>query len=1498
MNKKWKIITILGITTLTCSLYQWGIPAIANISSHKNFIEKSIYSNSGYKIDIGNPKLSMGTFPSIWIKSDNITLLNDDNSKALSIDNPKLKIKLLPLLKKKIEISKLSATKEEANFVLNKNSQFMLGQYLLKQNDKNPEYTLFKMEVDLGEYHIKLDDNKNNQKLNLDGKYFNHGKYIQNKHVKFATENTLTVGNKSSNVFADIEIDLPINKISEDKFKIDMQVSDFDLGTISEYVKILSNGKITSLGGIINISTKTQSDKMGHKKIIANLKSNNLKITGQDSVSKIIHKDNLNLFAKFRTIENGIFFEKIKLEGRNIHAFADGKIFNLGHKQPKYNLNAEVKNTRIEDVINILTWSDKFPPDFNFYKLKQYVFYGNGEGKLNFEGQGNRPNVNGYVKLWDAYLIHPMKGAPANAKIDLKFEGQRMLLDVFVPAANNQSVEVKGNVKIDGSKYSELNIKSTDNVPLAPAQEILNPLHEILKFQLGPVPIMKISGFGGIKLRSAGKKIDPHIWGNIHFNNATASFNEIPKLVLHNGFGEVKFDDTQVTFKTTKAFIEGRPVEIKGDCSVLGKLNVYVNSKGHDIKKLIKIINSAPILVDVQKVIKPFKNPEGIADVYLNIYGTAKNAEEVVFNQDLFSKGTITFHNAKTTMQDTFLPITNINGVVNFDKYDSDYDVTGFVRNSKLRVVGTGSNSEIDLKAYSDKFKLNDVFDILHQDMPLPYKNDIGQIYASFTAGYKGIADADNMDYSKVKVDGKFLSNIETSNPIRVNGGTFNIANNILKTSTLKGLFNNNPFTLSFTAKDIDKEDFNIADANFNFKNFDLSAINSIKNQIKLPKEFQSQIENISNIVGIVDINGTIKNNRISADTNLKSTSFVYKPLDAVVRIINGNAKMRGETLYLDKINTRVSSMPVFLNGKISNIYSAIPSLDLFVSSKLTQNFFDRFYNSKSVYPVKTKGEINFYTNLKGAINALEAKSTLNLAENSSIYYMGATIAGAPTGAYNADGMTTNPVSIVSDAILYPNKLKLNSFKYNQTITSQSKKKSTQTQVDASGEISLLKDNVLGFKNLKIKTDNPTNARIFNVLFKKPTIKQGVFTSDLTINGTSLVPQILGTLNVKGVDIPVLDSTVRDINVEFAKDLINLETKAVVLTNDILMKAKIKNDLNPPIVVENLDVNMDELNLNVIANAMSEMEADNTRNYIKTNNSNDLPDLPIVKDANINASNILIKKAQATDFKSHFTIDKDGNLKVDNYGFKLANGNVSGDITYDLQNLNGKANMSINNADAQIIAENFFDMQGQIFGIVTGNLTAQCSGLSGVDCINTLSGDGSFEVVDGKMPKLGSLEYLLKAGNLLTGGVTGLSINGIIDLITPLKTGNFKKISGDVHVKDGVADSINVYSSGEDLNMYLTGSYNIASLVADMEVYGSLSKNFSTILGKIGNSSLNTLFNTIPGININEINPKSTSNIHKIPNFDKANTLRVFKSEIYGDINGSNYVKSFRWIKD
>ena len=380
-----------------------------------------------------------------------------------------------------------------------------------------------------------------------------------------------------------------------------------------------------------------------------------------------------------------------------------------------------------------------------------------------------------------------------------------------------------------------------------------------------------------------------------------------------------------------------------------------------------------------------------------------------------------------------------------------------------------------------------------------------------------------------------------------------------------------------------------------------------------------------------------------------------------------------------------------------------------------------------------------------------------------------------------------------------------------------------------------------------------------------------------------------------------MDSTIQDVDFDFKPDYINLNTTGLIMTNDFLLNAKIQNKSTKPVIVESLNAQTDELNLNKMITALSEYEADSTRAAkLKSGEITEL--LPentiIIKDANIAADNILIKKAKATNFKSHITLDENREMNIDKFSFNIAKGTVDGDIKYNLKSLKGSANVNIKDTDAQIIADDFFEMPGQIYGTVTGKLNASCKGFSSIDCINTLSGEGKFEVLDGKMPKLGSLEYLLKAGNLITGGITGVSINGIIDLITPLKTGQFSSIKGDVHIKNGIADNINVYSSGKDLSMYMTGSYNLATLVADMEIYGALSKNFSTILGKIANASLNTLFNTIPGIKINDINPASTSNIRKIPNFDRDNVLRVFKAEIYGDINGNNYVKSFRWIKD
>lgn len=1497
MRVKWKVITLAGFAVVLSAIYTWGIPAIINLPVHKTEVERQIYEYTRYNVNLGDIKLSMGSFPSVWVKSNNISIINNDGSKALDIDNPRLKLKLFPLIFKKIEIAKISADKEIVNLVFTKDKNFALGDNKIIFETEDSKFKVARVNLDIGNYQINLDDRLNNKKLSLKGDYLKDAQFVLDDRIQFATQGEFILDNKATPYFADIELDLPLNNFNDDKLKINAHLKDFDLSSISSYAPVLTNGVVQELKGILNFDADTTKTKHGHKLVNTSLWTTGLEVKGVDKPSQVIYHDKLFVNTNFETIANGINLKNTAVESKDFKFTVDGKLASSGKKIPVMDLKIDVAPAKLEDVVKILPWFREIPPDMDFYKFKETTLWGRGEGNVHIVGDGGMPNVYGKVRLRNMHLVRKDLLEPEGASADLDFVGQKMNVNVFVPITKKENVTVKGFAIIDGSKYSELDIKSAGDVRLETAQTVLMPLHQMLKFKLGPVPVMKARGFGSIHVRSAGKKIDPHLFGEMNFWNSTASFNQIKNLELINAAGEILFNDRDVTFKTTSGTINGKNTSINGKCSVFGNLSVDAQTKGQNIADMIKVINSSADLAEVQRVVKPFTHPEGIGDLFLNIYGKVdQDITQITFNKDLFAKGKVVLHNASTLLQDTHIPFKNVNGEVDFDKKDANYDITGYLRESKVHVKGSAHNMNMDLVATSDRFKLINLWDAMKPDVFVPFKKDLGELEVSFVGKYNGVADAAKLDYDKIIVDGKILSNMQSSNSIKVGNGIFSVKNSVLTANGLNGSFEGNPFSLSFTGTNI-YDSMKIKDAVYNFNNFNISSLNSVKQRLDLPAKYKKEIDNIADLSGNVDIKGTIKNGGIYSDTDLKNISFKYAPLDVGLKIISGRANLRGDRLYLDRINTKLSSMPVFLNGTVSNIFNS-PNLNLYVAGKFNQEFFDKFVNEKSVYPLKLKGDANFNSRITGLLDSMRVKSTLNVKENSSIYYMGATLAGAPSGMTDADGIATNPVSLNFDSIVSPNKIKINSFDYIQTITSQNKKTSQQKQLTMSGAISLLKDNVLKFENLKIKTFEPTDAKIFNIILKKPTIKQGIFMADMVVNGTSVAPYALGTLNISSVDIPLFDSTIRDIDIDMQRDYVTLNSKGVILTNDISVIAKILNKTTPPYIIEDFQFKTDMLDLNVVANTFNDYDTDKLKNKNDTSSAFLLdPTSMIIKNGEIVADKILIKKALATDFNAKVTMGTDHILHIDKYAFNLANGTIDGDIATNVETMESNATMNIKSADAEIIAENFFDMPGQVYGIVTGDLRAACTGSNSVECINTLHGDGSFKVKDGRMPKLGSLEYLLKAANLVTGGLTGVSVNGIIDLITPLKTGNFSQISGDIKVEDGVANDINVYSEGKELNMYMTGSYNLSTLVADMEVYGSLSKNFSTILGKLGNASLNRLLNRIPGININDINPESSSNINKIPNFNKDNTVRVFKAEIFGDINGSNYVKSFKWIK-
>jgi hypothetical protein len=294
--------------------------------------------------------------------------------------------------------------------------------------------------------------------------------------------------------------------------------------------------------------------------------------------------------------------------------------------------------------------------------------------------------------------------------------------------------------------------------------------------------------------------------------------------------------------------------------------------------------------------------------------------------------------------------------------------------------------------------------------------------------------------------------------------------------------------------------------------------------------------------------------------------------------------------------------------------------------------------------------------------------------------------------------------------------------------------------------------------------------------------------------------------------------------------------------------------------------------------------------------SGDIINSLLFNNVKVRAGNIKVKNIRASNLEAMCSLNERMHLSVDSYKFNMASGTISGKLKYNLLNNFMQMELSSKGVNANELVTAILDLPNQIYGSLTGHIELSCNATNDKTRLETLSGFGSFNVVKGKMPKLGSLEYLLRAGNLIKGGITGLTMNGIIDVITPMKTGEFSSIDGRIRIKDGIAKTVEIRTLGKSLNLYVIGSINLSTQIADMHVYGQLSRKISTILGAAGNISLNTLFNKIPGISLDG-NNQLVNDINKIPGIELTNkSNRKFMVEILGDVNGDNFVKSFKWI--
>lgn len=1478
MTKRFKIIISILFFVLLYAFYYLVVPFAVNISDRLPALSQDIEANYGVKLSIENPKLKMGILPAAWFSADEITITKTGALPPLILKQANLKIDILPLLLGKIHIKYFSAKTLNARVIFNKNMSFSLAGLPISQKNK-PKVSINGAKINITNYKIGIKDEIQNKYIRINGKIFKINEFDSSKKIDFTIKSIIEVDKNISKINANIICKLPLkNNFRDNESILNGEISNFKLQNFSPLISKITKKKILKAYGTINLRAKTS--KFRNKNLVAvNIATKNLYVLFKNK-SKITTNKILTTKGLFEIENNKLNIIKLSVIEKNLNLKIDGEIDKIRAKNKKFRLDFNIKKSRSEDIVNLLPPFKIKTSQVNIDKLKKYNFYSDINTKISLCGCVKNPKLYGKILVQNAYIIKPIKNSP-KATLKFIFAGKKMLMRSTVPVSAKERVLVLGKFEMFGKHTTDLYIKTTKNINLSIVESVLIPLHEILGFDLGPLPMMKLQGIGNVELKVKGSKLNPHLWGHFDFRNGTLQFKKV-NAQIKNATGSLIFDNQNTIFRMKKATLNSVPISISGTCTVKGKLNFIAKSVGQDANKMLQILKTSPLLKASVKQIDLLESASGKLDLSFNIYGKSKNAKKIIFNKNIFVDGIVDFHNVDFKIKNTKVKIKNSTGRLIFKNQTIEAKITSSIGKSLMLINGKIGHNHAHINVSSQSLQARDLLEYLG------LINKTFKIHGLINAKFKIEANYDGQikfNLNKLNLNISVLKPEKKNADILINNGSIILKHGKLIIKNLSVIAKHSKCYINGDISNLLKNNrkFN---GRIYLNNFNFSEIKYLSKYLKLSNKNKNLLKQFSNINIHQNVLIKVKNNKLKTTIQLKNVSFTYLPEQLPIKFYSGFAELNGDKITLYRANATVESMPLLFDGTIRNIYKN-PNINLYINTKPTQQFIDKIINKDSLYPLKIKGDTLLSARFTGKPNDFNIKSEFSISEDSYIQYMGGIL-----------GDKENPIRIYSDLNFKNNKIQIKNFQYDKLISSQNNKEFISPQLFANGILTFAGKNIY-IHNLHVITQNPTDAKIFNIFFGKSIAKQGVFTSNILVNGLATNPILSGTANFTGVDIPLLDSTLKDINMTFKGNKLFITSMGNILSNKVALNATMANSFVPPYIVDNIEVNCDKLDLNKLSNSISNFQDEIGERQISTSKRNfDIKDL-IIKNANINARRIYVNGLKAKDFNSKLTLDDTMHLNIENFKFSIADGFVKGAFQYSFFNHSAGIDLSVSNANANELASAIFDLPDQLYGDLDGHLNMYCNGKTHKSCMDTLGGYGGFDVKHGRMPKLGSLEYLLKAANLVKSGITGVTVNNIIDLVTPLKTGEFSNIRGNFKISSGIAHPIEIYSKGKDLDLFIDGAYNFSTSNADMNVFGRLSKKISTVLGPIGNASLSTLFNFIPGLNLDDPNNANFINqINKIPGFElNDKRYRIFNAKIYGDISGENYVQTFKWVE-
>ncbi|MGD9579852.1 MAG: AsmA-like C-terminal region-containing protein [Vampirovibrionia bacterium] len=1469
-HHKKQLLILSIIVVILSTLYSVVLPGIINLDKHRSEVLRLSRAKERVNgiLHLGKMGLELPITGGIVITFKTVKLDNYNGSPIFSANNVKCKIAIIPLIFKDLVIKNVEA-KDFILYTIRDKADHLTIEDAFRPPFPDDIFIIrfWNTHANVTDYQIHLKDKfiTPNKQLYINGKNLLLLGLTENKNIKFKVNGLL---NKSNAFDIETYCKFPLtDDIKENTAYTKGDIYNFDLESIKEYLPYTNIKGVIDSKFDINIRNKT-IHILNKTTIEKALKIPELKLTvnsGSAGLKAIISPEKIQIKRLLSNLNNS----PIELKG---------EINKWQTKNPEPNLHIKTSVFNINDLytlIPLLPETEYLIDRLNASKLS-------GKTLLDIKIKGSIEKINAYGKLilQDYSVKLSNKDIINDISAQLNFDGSKIIFkDLLIPLAKGDLVQINGIIDHNKLLFDNLNI-STNEINLTKLKSIILSAASFMNYDIPLLSNIYINGDIKTHLILNNKIDKPEINGNL-----TISANNIePK----NIYQPIKKVNGLISFEKDKINIKNLDVNITdtSKAKITGFYNfnsniiegINITSKNINLNQIQKLVISLTSLLQIDNEPLKLYTLTGNSNVNLVIKGEL---------DDIKPYGSINISNTKIKDDNHNTSIDNINGQISLDNDIKLNNIKASLLENVLIISGLFQlNGDGKIKVDIPNLKINALKTLAENYKLIPPDQkdfiDEAKIDGSITGELNILKKGDTITpEANVKINNTIISHRMLFDDVAFTRGNIKLTPKELSINDLSMVMSGSTFNVLGSANNIDK-----TTPNYNIKatsnDFNFALLKNIGEHETTPQGIKNILANVKNMSGKTNISLNASDKDFQINVKLYNLSIETEELDNPIKNIDGEIIVGTKLISLNNVHVDYEGSNILIDGSLSNLNTEMPFIDAKIKGELSPLSFKEYYIKELKDKVVFTKPIIFNGYAKGNIYDWDIVFNSEIPLDSTVEIKG--LFKKPDNI---------PVKLVIDGKGSKHQIDVDQITFQVG----------ESSFNANGLIKYPEDKELTIDDMHLKIPN-INLDQINTFLEKGLLTDnltGNINTDIVVSGKAIDPDVTGYINFDKVSLPMIKTKELSFNVELEKQKASINNAYLNINGVIFeLSTQIRNFKRIPLELTNLHIYSPSLRLTDLLDSISTKTQDVSLNY-----------LPIViQNGLLTIDDAIIDKLITSNLKGTINLCTNGTFQINDISLNTAGGTATGNLYINLLNNTMGAQLQVIGVKANAAASVLLDLPNEVFGDLNATIAFDSHGEAYEEIIANAEGEASLIINDGRFSKLGTLEYLLTATNIINGGIAGLNLNNILATIVPMKTGSFEQLTGDFTVKQGLLKTNNLISRGKNLSLEISGVYNVKNDDADLNINGTLSRNVSGLLGPLGNLNIETLTDFIPGLGfIPGISTKKRKiglldlipGLGFIPGFGgpgkKGKKVRTFAVEIQGKLYEKSSVKNFRWTK-